>query len=113
MVIKDEHQAQQLVAAIGSDIAMWGEIKLVEACGKDNILDDKHNINSARVWDNISAAMKDELEEGRAFFKSRVDSKLFASGMYDDEVKRILIGSKKHVVERRALKLGCKSLTWD
>jgi hypothetical protein len=39
----------------------------------------------------------DELEEGRALFKSRVSPELFAKNFYDRAIIDILVRSKGHV----------------
>ena len=41
--------------------------------------------------------MKDEIEEGRALFKSRVTTEIFAQNIYDRAIVDVLIKSKGHV----------------
>ena len=44
--------------------------------------------------------LSEELEEGRALFKSRVSPELFAKNFYDRALVDILVKSKGHVKSR-------------
>lgn len=50
--------------------------------------------------DNLFKVLAEELEEGRALFKSRVSPELFAKNFYDRAVIDILVRSKGHVASR-------------
>lgn len=112
MALEDKDKAEKLVTAIASDIAMYQESTLLAACELDNILDDKKNINSTQVWENISQALKPEIDEGRELFKYRVNKPIFESGIYDVGVKEILMKAKKHEVEKKARALGWNTSKW-
>ncbi|MCA9608807.1 MAG: hypothetical protein KC619_24555, partial [Myxococcales bacterium] len=47
--------------------------------------------------DNLFEELSDEIEEGRALFKSRVSPDLYAKNFYDRAIVDILVRSKGHV----------------
>lgn len=65
-----------------------------DALQKDNIAVDKDNETSDEVWDCIHQALKEEIEEGRTLFTSRVSKQISASGMYDSATREILPKSR-------------------
>jgi uncharacterized hydantoinase/oxoprolinase family protein len=80
-LIETEEAARRLARAIASDLSLYNEEKIVDGVQNDNLF----------------TVLADELEEGRALFKSRVSPELFAKNFYDRAVIDILVRSKGHV----------------
>jgi hypothetical protein len=74
-LIDKAERARQFARAIASDLAMYNEAKLAQGIQADTLFD----------------LMKDEIEEGRAHFKSRVTSEIAASNLYDRALVDILL----------------------
>jgi predicted transcriptional regulator len=80
-LIETQEAARRLARAIASDLSLYNEDKVVEGITNDNLFD----------------VFAEELEEGRALFKSRVTPELFAENHFDRAIIDILIRSKGHV----------------
>jgi hypothetical protein len=80
-LIETEEAARRLARAIASDLSLYNEEKIVQGIQGDNLFD----------------ALQDEIEEGRALFKSRVAPELYAKNYYDRAIIDILVRSKGHV----------------
>lgn len=80
-LIETEEAARRLARAIASDLSLYNEEKIMEGIQNDNLFE----------------VLSEELEEGRALFKSRVSPELFAKNFYDRAVIDILVRSKGHV----------------
>lgn len=80
-LIETEEAARRLARAIASDLSLYNEDKIVEGVTNDNLFD----------------VLADEIEEGRALFKSRVAPDLYAKNYYDRAIIDILVRSKGHV----------------
>ncbi|MEM9073229.1 MAG: hypothetical protein AAGE52_32290 [Myxococcota bacterium] len=80
-LIETEEAARRLARAIASDLSLYNEDKIVEGITGDNLFD----------------VLADEIEEGRALFKSRVAPDLYAKNYYDRAIIDILVRSKGHV----------------
>ena len=80
-LIETEEAARRLARAIASDLSLYNEDKIVEGINGDNLFD----------------VLADEIEEGRALFKSRVAPELYAKNFYDRAIIDILVRSKGHV----------------
>jgi hypothetical protein len=80
-LIETEEAARRLARAIASDLSLYNEDKIVEGIQQDTLFN----------------VLSEELEEGRALFKSRVSPELFAKNFYDRAVIDILVRSKGHV----------------
>jgi hypothetical protein len=80
-LIETEEAARRLARAIASDLSLYNEEKIMEGIQNDNLF----------------TVLAEELEEGRALFKSRVSPELFAKNFYDRAVIDILVRSKGHV----------------
>ncbi len=80
-LIETEEAARRLARAIASDLSLYNEEKIMEGITKDTLF----------------SVLSDELEEGRALFKSRVSPELFQKNFYDRAVIDILVRSKGHV----------------
>jgi spore germination protein GerM len=74
-LIENPDQARRLARAILSDVALYNKEKLEEGIKNDTLFD----------------ALKDELEEGRQHFVSRVASHLASSNIYDIAVVDVLV----------------------
>ncbi len=83
-LIETEEAARRLARAIASDLSLYNEDKIVQGIQGDNLF----------------SALADEIEEGRALFKSRVAPELYAKGFYDRAIIDILVRSKGHVQSR-------------
>ena len=66
-LIETEEAARRLARAIASDLSLYNEEKITEGVTNDNLFD----------------VLSDEIEEGRALFKSRVAPDLYAKNYYD------------------------------
>lgn len=80
-LIETEEAARRLARAIASDLSLYNEEKIVQGVQGDNLFE----------------VLKDEIEEGRALFKSRVAPELYAKNFYDRAIIDILVRSKGHV----------------
>jgi hypothetical protein len=80
-LIETEEAARRLARAIASDLSLYNEEKILEGIQHDTLF----------------GVLSEELEEGRALFKSRVSPELFAKNFYDRAVIDILVRSKGHV----------------
>ena len=80
-LIETEEAARRLARAIASDLSLYNEEKILQGIQSDTLF----------------SVLSEELEEGRALFKSRVSPELFARNFYDRAVIDILVRSKGHV----------------
>ncbi len=78
-------KARRLARAIASDISMYNEAKIVKGIEQDNFFD----------------ALKDEIEEGRELYRSRVSAELYqSSNFFERAIVDIILKSKGHVRSR-------------
>src|SRR3954470_98745 len=80
-LIDKPERARQLARAIASDLSLYHEKKLVEGIEKDAVFE----------------IMRDEIEEGRALYKSRVTPEIFNMGLYDRALVDMLLKNRGHV----------------
>ena len=80
-IIDKPDRARQLARAIASDLNAYHEKKIVEGIQNDNLFD----------------VMKDEIEEGRALYKSRVTPEIYQLNIYDRALVDVMLKSKAHV----------------
>ena len=80
-LIETEEAARRLARAIASDLSLYNEEKIVQGITNDNLFE----------------VLSDEIEEGRALFRSRVAPELYAKNFYDRAIIDILVRSKGHV----------------
>ena len=80
-LIETEEAARRLARAIASDLSLYNEAKIVTGIQNDDLF----------------TAIADEIEEGRALYKSRVAPDVYARNFYDRALVDILIKSKAHV----------------
>ena len=80
--ITTEQNAQRLARAIISDLTLYNEQKIVAGIQNDNLLD----------------TMAEELEEGRALYKTRVAEDLrLRTNFYERAIVDIMVRGKGHV----------------
>jgi hypothetical protein len=80
-LIETEEAARRLARAIASDVSLYNEEKIVRGLENDSLFDE----------------LNEEIEEGRALYKSRVSPDLYHRNFYDRALVDILIRSKGHV----------------
>ena len=83
-LIDKPERARQLARAIASDLTLYHEGKLLEGLAKDNLFD----------------VMRDEIEEGRTLYKSRVTPEIYSLNIYDRALVDVMLKSKAHVKSR-------------
>ena len=77
-LIDSSKRARQLARAIASDLTLYHEAKILDGITNDTLFD----------------VMKDEIEEGRQLFKSRVTDDIFGQNIYDRAIVDVLVKSK-------------------
>ena len=83
-LIDNPQRARQLARAIASDLTLYHEAKILDGITNDTLFE----------------VMKDEIEEGRQLFKSRVTDEIFGQNIYDRAIVDVLVKSKGHVKSR-------------
>jgi hypothetical protein len=82
MTDEEKTKAMRLARAIASDISLYNEQKIIKGIEQDNLFD----------------AIKEELEEGRELYKSRVSKEIFSgTNFFDRAVVDIIVRTKGHV----------------
>lgn len=82
MTEEEKTKAMRLARAIASDISLYNEKKIVKGIEQDNLFE----------------TLKDEIEEGRELFKSRVSAEIFTkTNFFDRAVCDVIIKPKGHV----------------
>ncbi|MGB0680919.1 MAG: hypothetical protein ACPGUV_14820 [Polyangiales bacterium] len=80
-LIETPEAARRLARAIASDLSLYNEEKIAEGIRGDALFE----------------VLTEELEEGRALYKSRVSLELMSKNFYDRAIIDILVRSKGHV----------------
>lgn len=80
-LIDTPEAARRLARAIASDLSLYNEEKITKGIEQDTLFDE----------------LSDEIEEGRALFKSRVSPELYGQSFYDRALVDILVRSKGHI----------------
>jgi hypothetical protein len=80
-LIETEEAARRLARAIASDLSLYNEEKIVRGIEGDCLFDE----------------LEEEIEEGRALYKSRVAPDLYQRNFYDRALVDILVKSKGHI----------------
>jgi len=80
-LIETEEAARRLARAIASDLSLYNEEKIISGIENDNLFDE----------------LSEEVEEGRALYKSRVSPTLYQKNYYDRALVDILVKSKGHI----------------
>ena len=83
-LIDKPERARQLARAIASDLTLYHEAKILQGIEKDTLFD----------------VMRDEIEEGRALFKSRVTPEIYALNQYERVLVDVMLKSKGHIKSR-------------
>jgi spore germination protein GerM len=82
MTDEERMKAMRLARAIASDISLYNEQKIIKGIEQDNLFE----------------VLKDEIQEGRELYKSRVSQELYTStNFFDRAIVDIIIRSKAHV----------------
>ena len=82
MTDEERMKAMRLARAIASDISLYNEQKIIQGIEHDNLFE----------------TLKDEIEEGRELFKSRVSVEVFtATNFFDRAIVDIVLKPKGHV----------------
>jgi len=82
MTDEERAKAIRLARAIASDISLYNEQKIVKGIEQDNLFD----------------ALKDELNEGRELYKSRVSAEVYTgTNFFDRAINDIVIRPKGHI----------------
>ena len=82
MTEEEKVKAMRLARAIASDISLYTEQKIVKGIEQDNLFE----------------VLKEEIEEGRELYKSRVTSELFTTtNFFERAIVDIVVRSKAHV----------------
>ena len=82
MTEEEKTKAIRLARAIASDISLYNEQKIIHGIEQDNLFD----------------VLRDEIEEGRELFKSRVTPELFSrTNFFDRAIVDVVIKPKGHV----------------
>jgi hypothetical protein len=80
-LIDKPDRARQLARAIASDLTLYHESKILEGLARDNLFE----------------VMRDDIEEGRALYKSRVTPEIYNLNLYDRALVDVMLKSKAHV----------------
>ncbi|HLM75285.1 MAG: hypothetical protein HUU21_24950 [Polyangiaceae bacterium] len=80
-LIETEEAARRLARAIASDLSLYNEEKIVQGIQNDDLF----------------TVLAEEIEEGRALYKSRVSPELYQKNFYDRALVDILVKSKGHI----------------
>ena len=83
-LIDKPERARQLARAIASDLTLYHEAKILDGLERDALFD----------------VMRDEIEEGRTLYKSRVTPEIFALNLYERALVDVMLKSKAHVKSR-------------
>lgn len=82
MTEEEKVKAMRLARAIASDISLYNEQKIIKGIEQDNLFE----------------VLKDELDEGRDLYKSRVSAEIFArANFFERAINDIVLRSKAHV----------------
>jgi hypothetical protein len=82
MTEEERTKAMRLARAIASDISLYNEQKIIRGIEQDNLFE----------------TLKDEIEEGRELFKSRVSAEVYTkTNFFDRAIVDVIIKPKGHV----------------
>ncbi len=80
-LLDTDEAARRLARAIASDLSLYNEDKILKGIQEDDLFN----------------VLSEEIEEGRALFKSRVSPDLYGRNFYERAIVDILVKSKGHV----------------
>jgi len=82
MTEEEKIKAMRLARAIASDISLYNEQKIIKGIEQDNLFE----------------ILKEELDEGRELYKSRVSPEIFQRmNFFERAINDIVLRSKAHV----------------
>ena len=82
MTDEEKMKAMRLARAIASDISLYNEQKIIKGLEQDNLFE----------------ILRDEIEEGRELYKSRVSAEVFTgANFFDRAIVDVVIRPKGHV----------------
>jgi hypothetical protein len=82
MTDEEKVKAMRLARAIASDISLYNEQKIIKGIEQDNLFE----------------VLKEELEEGRELYKSRVSQEIYTKmNFFERAINDIVLRSKAHV----------------
>ena len=82
MTDEERIKAMRLARAIASDISLYNEQKIIKGIEQDNLFE----------------VLKEEIQEGRELYKSRVSPEVFTkTNFFDRAICDIVLRSKGHV----------------
>ena len=82
MTEEEKVKAMRLARAIASDISLYNEQKIIKGIEQDNLFE----------------VLKEELDEGRELYKSRVSPEIFQRmNFFERAINDIVLRSKAHV----------------
>ena len=82
MTDEERTKAPRLARAIASDISLYNEQKIIKGIEQDNLFD----------------VLKEELDEGRDLYRSRVSQEVYTTtNFFDRAVVDIIVRGKAHV----------------
>ena len=82
MTEEERMKAMRLARAIASDISLYNEQKIIKGIEQDNLFD----------------VLKDEIEEGRELYKSRVSPEVYTTtNFFDRAIVDIVVRPKGHI----------------
>lgn len=82
MTEEEKAKATRLARAIASDISLYNEAKIVQGIQNDTLFD----------------VLRDEIQEGRDLYKSRVSEEVYTrANFFDRAIVDILIARKGHI----------------
>ncbi len=80
-LIDKPERARQLARVIASDLSLYHEKKIVDGVERDTLFE----------------VLRDEIEEGRALYKSRVTPEIYGLGLYDRALVDMLLKPRGNV----------------
>ncbi|HVR63757.1 MAG TPA: hypothetical protein VMU50_17770 [Polyangia bacterium] len=83
-LIDKPERARQLARAIASDLTLYHEQKIQQGIERDSLFD----------------VMREEIEEGRTLYKSRVTPEIYQLNLYDRALVDVMLKSKAHIKSR-------------
>jgi hypothetical protein len=83
-LIEKPERSRQLARAIASDLNVYHGAKILQGIEKDTLFD----------------VMRDEIEEGRVLFKSRVSPEIYALNQYERALVDVMLKSYGHIKSR-------------
>lgn len=82
MTDEEKAKAVRLARTIASDISLYNEAKIIQGIERDSFFE----------------AIKDEIEEGRELYKSRVSAELYgATNFFDRAIVDVILARKGHI----------------